>query len=108
MSTARKGTGRVEKTAPKQAPAASAVDPARIEEMRRFNRFYTREIGVLEQGHLHSPFSLAAVRLMYELAHWNDDRPDPPTATDVIKESSLGKFAGAAFLFRPPVPHKWR
>jgi len=89
MSTARKGTGRVEKTAPKQAPAASAVDPARIEEMRRFNRFYTREIGVLEQGHLHSAFSLAAVRLMYELAHWNDDRPDPPTATDVAREMGL-------------------
>ncbi len=89
MSTARKVAGRVEKTARKQAPAAPTVDPARIEEMRRFNRFYTREIGVLEQGHLHSEFSLAAVRLLYELAHWNDDRPDPPTATDVAREMGL-------------------
>jgi len=65
------------------------VDLARIEEVRRFNRFYTREIGVLGQGHLHSEFSLAAVRLLYELAHWSDDHPDPPTATDIAREMGL-------------------
>jgi DNA-binding MarR family transcriptional regulator/GNAT superfamily N-acetyltransferase len=65
------------------------VDSARIEEVRRFNRFYTREIGVLEQGHLHSEFSLASVRLIYELAHWSDSRQDPPTATDLAREMGL-------------------
>lgn len=89
MGTARKGVRRADKAASKRVSAASAVDPVRIEEVRRFNRFYTREIGVLEQGHLHSEFSLAAVRLLYELAHWNDNREDPPTATDVAREMGL-------------------
>jgi DNA-binding MarR family transcriptional regulator/GNAT superfamily N-acetyltransferase len=89
MGMARKAVKRVVKTTPEQASITSTVDPARIEEVRRFNRFYTREIGVLEQGHLHSEFSLAAVRLLYELAHWNDNQADPPTATDVAREMGL-------------------
>jgi len=92
MGTARKAVtrdARDAKVTSKQAPATSTVDPARIEEVRRFNRFYTREIGVLEQGHLHSEFSLAAVRLLYELAHWNDNRQEPPTATDIAREMGL-------------------
>jgi len=43
--------------------------PQHVESVRGFNRFYTRQIGLLRKGYLGSPFSLAEVRVLYELAH---------------------------------------
>lgn len=37
--------------------------------VRRFNRFYTRAIGVLERGYLGGPYTLAENRVMYEISH---------------------------------------
>jgi DNA-binding MarR family transcriptional regulator/N-acetylglutamate synthase-like GNAT family acetyltransferase len=58
--------------------------PARVSEMREFNRFYTRLIGVLGEGHLASPFSLAQVRVLYELAHQT-----VPTASSLCEQLAL-------------------
>jgi DNA-binding MarR family transcriptional regulator/GNAT superfamily N-acetyltransferase len=42
---------------------------SRIETVRGFNRFYTRRIGVLQEGLLATPWSLTQSRLLWELAH---------------------------------------
>lgn len=43
-----------------------------IESVRRFNRFHTKIVGVLNEGLLSSEFPLVQVRVLYELAHGTD------------------------------------
>jgi DNA-binding MarR family transcriptional regulator/GNAT superfamily N-acetyltransferase len=47
----------------------SSLTKARVSEIRAFNRFYTKVIGVLQSGMLDSPYSLAECRVLFELGH---------------------------------------
>src|SRR5664279_4114786 len=52
--------------------------------VRRFNRFYTRQIGMLRKTYLDSPYSLGEMRVLYEIAHG-----DGVTASDVGRALDL-------------------
>jgi len=56
----------------------------RIGAVRRFNRFYTRQIGVLRKTYLDSPYSLGEMRVLYEIAHG-----DGVTARDIGRALDL-------------------
>src|SRR3954447_7060238 len=56
----------------------------RVDAVRHFNRFFTRQIGVLREGLLHSPYSLTEARILFELG-----RRDHVTASDLCRELGL-------------------
>jgi DNA-binding MarR family transcriptional regulator/N-acetylglutamate synthase-like GNAT family acetyltransferase len=56
----------------------------RINAVRRFNRFYTRRIGTLRGGLLHTPYSLTESRILFEIAN-----RDETTASDLSAELGL-------------------
>jgi len=61
----------------------AVADPA-VAALRRFSRFYTAQLGLLDEGLLASGFSLTEVRVLYELAH-----RDGLAATDLVRDLAL-------------------
>lgn len=90
----------------------SASSKVQIETIRSFNRFYTRQLGLLQEGLLRSDFSLTEVRVLYELAH-----RDKLTASELSQGLGLDpgylsrllkKFEARNFLARLPSPDDGR
>ena len=64
--------------------SATGSELQNIAAVRRFNRFYTRQIGVLRKTYLDSAYSLGEMRVLYEIAHG-----DAPTASDIARALDL-------------------
>jgi len=56
----------------------------KIENIRSFNRFYTKLIGLLDQGLLKTPYSLTQARILFEIAHL-----ESCTLSDLIKDLDI-------------------
>jgi DNA-binding MarR family transcriptional regulator/GNAT superfamily N-acetyltransferase len=69
-----------------EIPAAPPSDDP-VQTIRRFNRFYTRYLGLLDESFLNSPLSLTQMRVLYELANHKES-----TAGEV--GNALGLDAG--------------
>jgi DNA-binding MarR family transcriptional regulator/GNAT superfamily N-acetyltransferase len=80
----------------------------RVEAVRRFNRFYIKQIGLLHEKLLRSEFSLTEARVIFELA-----RQEQTTASQLINELGLDggyvsrilrQFEKRGFLAKKPSP----
>lgn len=70
--------------------AASPALVERVAAVRRFGRFYTQHLGLLDDGLLDTGLGLSEARALWELAH--ADEAQPPTATWLAGQ--LGLDAG--------------
>src|ERR1044071_3336668 len=60
--------------------------PDCVRGVRHFNRFYTRQIGILQEHIYRSQFSLTEVRVLYELAYQKN-----VTAGELCRELGLDR-----------------
>ena len=85
---------------------------ARVAAVRQFNRFYTRQIGLLRDGLVDTRFSLTEARVLYELAK----APDTTASTIAgalgldhgYLSRILGTFAEAGLIARKTSPEDGR
>ena len=100
------------------AQAASAKAPGRserlapadsyVEAIRRFSRFYTRRIGLLQEEFLGTDFSLTEGRVLYELAHKRESTAAAVAAALALDAGYLSrilsKFEKKKLIARTPSP----
>ncbi len=88
-----------------------AAEPAQVAQVRTFNRFYTKVIGVLESGLAGTPHSLTEARVLYELAHADGDRAATMDVAGLRRlldldagylSRILGRFESAGLVTREP------
>lgn len=75
------GTRPVRRRGTPPPPPARGTPPTdrQVDQVRSFNRFYTARAGLLDGGHLGSEFSLAQIRVLFEIGYGRD-----VTATDLM------------------------
>lgn len=78
----------------------------RVAAVRAFNRFFTRQIGVLRESLLHSDFTLTEMRVLYELAH-HGDQPSAALCRDLGLDRGylsriIAKFESAGLVGKVP------
>lgn len=83
-----------------------------VDRVRRFNRFYTEQIGVLTEHLLDSEYSLTEVRVLYELGH-RDDATAARIAADLGLDRGylsriLKRFQRRGLVKRTTSPHDGR
>jgi DNA-binding MarR family transcriptional regulator len=74
------------------ASTTSQTDQARIDAVRRFNRFFTRQVGALRKDYLGSPFSLPEARVLYELDQRVDASPSEIAAALELDPGYLSRL----------------
>ena len=67
-------------------------DQELIDKVRRFNRFYTNIIGLLDQQFLDSPFSLTEGRVLYEICNTKDCSAKKIRESILIDEGYLSRI----------------
>jgi DNA-binding MarR family transcriptional regulator len=79
-----------------------------VEKVRRFNRFYTNVIGLLDQHFLDTPYSLTEGRVLFEIRHIEECSAKKIRENIVIDEGYLSriidKFIKKGLITKTPSP----
>ena len=85
---------------------------SQINAIRRFNRFYTRAIGTLEEGFLHTQLTLPEARILYEISLRRQITPSEIAATLRLDLGYISRilrtFSDRHLIARKPSPSDGR